>query len=121
MQCTCEVDRLEERYPTGIGAGPSRDELEAPSELTILFSTGHACSLAYSALPPANRSIGGDTPSYVQTLVRTFGDDTVWPWVTGAFVLPMGLVDRPASLLARAGGIHGVNSGMADRVQGLQH
>ena len=53
--------------------------------------------------PPANRSIGGDTPSYVQTLVRTSGDDTVWPWVTGAFDLTDGSGrDRPASLLARA-------------------
>lgn len=31
-------------------------------------------------------------PTYVQSLVSTFGEDTVWPWVTGAFVLPMGLV-----------------------------
>lgn len=29
---------------------------------------------------------------YVKTLLHTFGDDSVWPWVTGAFVLPMGLV-----------------------------
>lgn len=21
-------------------------------------------------------------PAYIQSLVRTFGDDTVWPWVT---------------------------------------
>jgi len=30
--------------------------------------------------------------NYVKTLMLTFGDNSVWPWITGAFVLPMGLV-----------------------------
>ncbi|MGB8403884.1 MAG: hypothetical protein WCE30_07445 [Mycobacterium sp.] len=31
-------------------------------------------------------------PSYASALVRGFEANTVWPWITGAFVLPMGLV-----------------------------
>ena len=30
--------------------------------------------------------------AYVKTLMHAFGDNSVWPWITGAFVLPMGLV-----------------------------
>ena len=30
-------------------------------------------------------------PSYVKTLMYAFDGSSVWPWVTGAFVLPMGL------------------------------
>lgn len=30
-------------------------------------------------------------PSYVKTLMDAFDGSSVWPWVTGAFVLPMGL------------------------------
>ncbi len=31
-------------------------------------------------------------PAYVDSLVKAFGDNTEWPWIAGAFVLPMGLV-----------------------------
>lgn len=31
-------------------------------------------------------------PSYVKTLLHAFDGSSVWPWITGAFVLPMGLV-----------------------------
>ena len=30
--------------------------------------------------------------SYMRTMLAHFGSDSVWPWVSGAFVLPMGLV-----------------------------
>lgn len=31
-------------------------------------------------------------PSYVKSLMHSFDGSSVWPWITGAFVLPMGLV-----------------------------
>jgi hypothetical protein len=31
-------------------------------------------------------------PGYVDTLMHAFDTNSVWPWITGAFVLPMGLV-----------------------------
>ena len=31
-------------------------------------------------------------PAYVDTLMHAFDTNSVWPWITGAFVLPMGLV-----------------------------
>lgn len=31
-------------------------------------------------------------PGYVKTLMNAFDGSSVWPWITGAFVLPMGLV-----------------------------
>ncbi|MDR3660214.1 MAG: hypothetical protein P4L86_07405 [Mycobacterium sp.] len=31
-------------------------------------------------------------PAYINTLLRAFDTNSAWPWVTGAFVLPMGLV-----------------------------
>jgi hypothetical protein len=31
-------------------------------------------------------------PSYAGTLLRAFDENSAWPWITGAFVLPMGLV-----------------------------
>ncbi len=30
--------------------------------------------------------------TYMRTMIEAFTADTVWPWVAGAFVLPMGLV-----------------------------
>lgn len=121
VQCTCEVDRLEERYPTGIGAGLSRrDELEAPSELTITSSVPdtHVRSRT-RPLPPANRSIGGDTPLLRPNTGENIRRRHSMALGHRGFRLTDGSGrDRPASLLARAGGIHGVNSGMADRVQG---
>jgi len=31
-------------------------------------------------------------PSYVKSLMHAFDGSSEWPWITGAFVLPMGLV-----------------------------
>lgn len=31
-------------------------------------------------------------PTYVKNLLHAFDGSSVWPWITGAFVLPMGLV-----------------------------
>lgn len=31
-------------------------------------------------------------PTYVKSLMHAFDGSSVWPWITGAFVLPMGLV-----------------------------
>lgn len=30
--------------------------------------------------------------AYMRTMIDAFAADTVWPWVAGAFILPMGLV-----------------------------
>lgn len=53
---------------------------------TALFARVLGPYLVVAALTMVTRA------SYMRTLLAQFDKDSVWPWVSGAFVLPMGLV-----------------------------